>query len=63
MNYLIDATKNGNYKRIANSRINNMVKNKIVYLYYYENQLPILSEKHINMLLTILAIPIRIILV
>lgn len=54
---LIDATKNGNYKRIANNRINNMVKNKIVYLYDAKNQLPILSEKHINMLLTILDIP------
>ena len=54
---LIDATIKRNYSRIADNRINNMVKNKIVYLYDCENQLPILSEKHINMLLTMLDIP------
>ncbi len=54
---LIDATQKKDYKAIENNQINNMVRNKIVYLYDYENQLPILSEKHIEIILSLLDIP------
>lgn len=54
---LIKDTQNDNYIGIEANKLNPLFKNKISYLYSNERQLPIYSDKDLNILLTIFEIP------
>lgn len=54
---IIIASKNNNYKAIAENHLNPQFKNKIAYLYNNNKQIPIYSDNDLNIILTILDIP------
>lgn len=54
---VVDATKNNDYERIINNPLNPQFKNKINFLYDYDNQIPIYSNEDLNVILTLFEIP------
>lgn len=54
---MVDATKNNDYERIINNPLNPQFKNKINFLYDYNNQIPIYSNEDLNVILTLFEIP------
>ena len=54
---IVEASNNNDYKTIADSPLNPQFKNKIAFLYNYENQLPIYSNDDLNVILSIFDIP------
>lgn len=54
---MVDATKNNDYERIINNPLNPQFKNKINFLYDYDNQIPIYSNEDLNVILTLFEIP------
>lgn len=54
---LIEDIKNKNYEGFCKNPINEMVKNKIAFLYDSENQIPIYGEKDLDIILAAFAIP------
>ncbi len=54
---IIIASKNDDYKAIAENHLNPQFKNKIAYLYNNNKQIPIYSDNDLNIILTILEIP------
>ncbi|WP_322959052.1 DUF3883 domain-containing protein [Mycoplasmopsis cynos] len=53
---LIKSSKKNDYKGISLSPFNNQFKNKVAFLYNNENQIPIYSDNHLNIILSSLNI-------
>jgi len=54
---IIEATEKNDFKAIEQSCFNPLIKNKIAFLYNYNNQIPIYGDNDINLILTELKIP------
>lgn len=54
---VVEASLNNDYKTIAMSPLNPQFKNKIAFLYNYDNQMPVYSNDDLNVILTIFGIP------
>lgn len=54
---VVEASLDNDYQTIASSPLNPQFKNKIAFLYNYDNQVPIYSDDDLNVILSIFNIP------